>query len=112
MNQQHHVRMWNVLGWNVRGLNAVKKWDSVKNKIVQANCDIICLQKTKKESFDQAFLRKILPPCFDEFLSAPSVGASRGLLIAWKSQLFFGSLKFINGFSIAVEFTSKFDEAT
>lgn len=76
------VRMWTILCWNVRDLNAVRKWDSIRNKIVEADCDIICLQETKKESIDQAFLRKILPPTLDEFLFVPSAGASGGLLVA------------------------------
>jgi len=75
-------RSWNVLCWNVRGLNAVRKWDSIKNKVLNTNCDIICFQETKKETMDQAFVRKILPPTFDDFLFVPSVGASGGLLVA------------------------------
>lgn len=106
------VRIWNVLCWNVRGLNAVRKWDSVKNKIAGAGCDIICLQETKKEHLDQVFLRKILPISFDDFLFVPSVGASGGLLVAWKSQLFSGSQKLVSGFSLTVEFTSKLDDST
>ena len=31
-------RSWNVLCWNVRGLNAVRKWDSIKNKVLNTNC--------------------------------------------------------------------------
>lgn len=109
---QNHVRMWNVLCWNVRGLNAVKKWDSVKNKVLQANCEIICLQETKIQNLDLAFLRKIFPPCFDDFLYVPSVGASGGVLTAWNSQLFSGTLRIISGFGIGVEFSSKFDDSS
>ena len=100
-------RSWNVLCWNVRGLNAVRKWDSIKNKVLNTNCDIICFQETKKETMDQAFVRKILPPTFDDFLFVPSVGASGGLLVAWKSTLFIASIKLTCGFALATEFTSK-----
>lgn len=110
MNQLS-VRNWNVLCWNVRGLNASRKWDSVKNKVLCANCGIICFQETKKESFDQTFIKKILLPNFDEFIYVPSVGASGGLLVAWKSQLFSRTIKIISGFSVAVELCSKHDES-
>lgn len=53
-----------------------------------------------------------MPPSFDEFLFVPSIGASGGLLVAWKSQLFVGILKIVTGFSIAVEFISKLDDSS
>ena len=49
---------------------------------MEANCDIICFQETKKDNFDQGFLRKVLPASFDAYVFAPSVGASGGLLVA------------------------------
>lgn len=74
---------------------------------MEANCDIICFQETKKDNFDQGILRKVLPASFDAYVFAPSVGASGGLLVAWKSNLFYGSLKFSTGFALAVQFISK-----
>jgi len=68
--------------WNVRGINSSWKWDPVRNKISEAQCDIFCLQETKKESFDIPFLREICPPSFDAFDFLPSMGALRGILIA------------------------------
>jgi len=109
MNQSLN-RNWLVLCWNVRGLNAARKWDSVKNKVLNSNCDIVCFQETKKDDFDQAFLRNILPPAFDERLFVPSVGASGGLLVAWKSIFFAGSLRFSCGYALALDFTSKHND--
>lgn len=74
----NNSRNWNVLSWNVRGINATWKWDAVRNKILQSACDIFCLQETKKETFDASFLRKICPACFDSFEFLPSIGASGG----------------------------------
>lgn len=84
----------------------------MKNKVLEANCEIVCVQEIKKEGFDSAFLRKILPPSFDDLLYVPSVGASGGILVAWKSQFFSGNFLSSNGFSLAVQFTSKIDEST
>lgn len=50
---------WNILCWNVRGINSDKKWDAVRDRVVESMCDIICLQETKKQSFDLLFLKKI-----------------------------------------------------
>ena len=71
----NHNRNWNVLYWNVRGQNASRKWDSIRNKVLESNCDIVCFQETKKDSFDVSFIRKLLPVAFDDFLFVPSVGA-------------------------------------
>lgn len=54
----NHTRKWNVLCWNIRGLNDVRKWDAVRNKVVQANCDVVCFQETKRASFDGGFSEK------------------------------------------------------
>lgn len=77
-----------VLCWNIRGLNSNKKWDSIRDKIVESQCDIICLQETKKELFDLAFVKKFCSPAFDAFEYLPSVRASGGIITIWKSSFF------------------------
>ena len=47
---------WNVLFWNIRGINATDKWDDVKQKIEESACAIVCLQETKRA----ALIRPIL----------------------------------------------------
>lgn len=70
-------------------------------------CDVICLQETKKESFDDAFVRNFCPPAFDQYVVLPSVGASGGAIIIWKSHLFHGSLIFQNSYALSVELNSR-----
>jgi len=69
-------RNWNILCWNIRGLNASYKHDAVRNKIDQSGCSIICLQETKIQSFDLPLIRKFAPKCFDKFDYVASHGAS------------------------------------
>lgn len=76
-NQKY--REWKVLSWNVRGLNSDHKWDIIKSKVVESQCDIICLQETKKETFNDAFIRNICPAGFDRYEFLPSIGASGGM---------------------------------
>jgi hypothetical protein len=47
----HHA--WNVLCWNVRGMNDKEKWDSIRNKIDESNANIFSIknQKIKFRSF-------------------------------------------------------------
>jgi exonuclease III len=107
----NNVRNWVVLSWNVRGVNATWKWDAVKNKILQSACDIVCLQETKKEMFDLHFLKNVCPSCFNCFEYLPSVGASGGILVAWKVSLFSRAKIYSNCYSLTVEFTSNHNDA-
>jgi hypothetical protein len=43
--------------------------------------------------------------------SLPSIGASGGLIIIWKSTQLIGSLCFTNDYAILVDFQSKFDQS-
>ena len=89
-------RNWSVLCWNIRGINASKKWDALKDKVLEVGCHIVCLQETKREAFDSLFVRKFLPPNFDGLVFVPSVGASGGILTAWKTSFLQGTLIFSN----------------
>jgi hypothetical protein len=44
-------RKWMVLCWNVCDLSVENRQREVRSKIVECECDIICLQETKCESF-------------------------------------------------------------
>lgn len=80
--------VWNILCWNVRGLNSDDKCLALGNKIDEAGCSIICLQETKKETFDHSFIRKCCPRRFDKFEFIPSREASGGLVTIWCSSYF------------------------
>jgi exonuclease III len=81
-------RNWRVLCWNVRGLNANDRQRSVRAKIEECSCDIVCLQETKCDSVDWRFIHKFAPKRFDNFTFSPSVGASGGMivLLSWFRQ--------------------------
>jgi exonuclease III len=82
MNQSSVIninsRAWNVLCWNVRGINDKEKWNSIRNKIEESGANIFCLQETKREAFDIQYVRKFAPKCFDKFDYCPSLGGIGG----------------------------------
>ena len=69
------------------------------------------LQETKREHFDDQFLRNICPPSFDKFVYLPSIGASGGSVIVWKSIHFQGNLVFENSYAQFVELFPLHDNA-
>lgn len=51
---------------------------------------------TKREHFDSTYLRNFCPSSLDSFEFLPSVGASGGILVVWKSSRFLGRKVFQN----------------
>ena len=81
---------WNILCWNVRGINAMEKCDAVRDKIEESACSVVCLQETKREHFEMSFIRKFAPRRFDHFDYIPSVGASGGGSLCFGTAPSFG----------------------
>jgi exonuclease III len=96
MDNSHH-RNWNVLNWNVRGLNASDKCNALRDKIEESSCAIYCIQETKIQSLEPSAIRKFAPKRFNKFAYVPSQGASGGLL---------GEVLSSSKFQIIVRFTS------
>lgn len=85
-------------------MNSDKKWNSIRDKIIESRSEIVCLQETKKEIIDINFIKNFCPQAYDSFEYLPSIGASGVILVVWKSSAFLG---FSNQYAILVEFTSK-----
>jgi endonuclease/exonuclease/phosphatase family metal-dependent hydrolase len=100
------VRLWNILCWNIRGLNGDDKWPSIRNKIEESSAAVICLQETKMTSFDNTSIRSFAPKRFNHFVCVPSIGASGGLLVLWNSSVFAGTIILQESFAVVVRFTS------
>lgn len=98
-----------ILFWNIRGLNSQEKWDAIRNKISESACQILCLQETKRESFDAFYIKKFCPRSMDQFAFFPSVGASGGILTVWNGSVFNGSVIQANSYAVTVKLTSRLD---
>jgi mannosylglycoprotein endo-beta-mannosidase len=100
-------KSWNVLCWNIRGMNADTKLLSLRQKIEESGCQVFCVQETKKQNFSLADIRTFAPKHFDAFAFSPSRGASAGILVVWTSKVFLGTPGEINSFSVTVNFVSR-----
>ena len=89
---QNSVRDWKVFCWNVHGLNSDARQRAVREKIDESSSPIVCLQETKCTHIDQRLLRKFCPRHYDNFVYAPSTGASGSIVIVWNSAIFSGQL--------------------
>jgi exonuclease III len=93
-----------VIIWNVRGLNSTGRQDAVRTFVDSARVDVVCLQETKMTSITQRKIISMLGAEFSEFNYLPSVGASGGILMAWKRGVQVTSLRREDNHSISVQF--------
>lgn len=100
-----------ILFWNIRGVNSQQKWDAIREKINESACHIIYLQETKREYFDNFYIKNFCPRNLDIFAFAPSIGASRGLLTVWNSGMFDGSIVQACAYGLTVKFTCRADNS-
>ena len=100
-------KSWNVLCWNVRGLNSDARQRAVRQKLDESQCAVACFRETKCASFDLRSIRSFCPKRFDIFAFSPFEGASGVILVVWNSSIFWGTVIEIQPFAILVEFASK-----
>jgi exonuclease III len=76
-----------IVCWNVRGLNGSARQDVVRCLVDSVKADVVCLQETKMSVFSRLFVFRLLGSEFQNFVFTPSVGASGGILVAWKNNI-------------------------
>ena len=97
----------NILCWNVRGLNSRARQDEVHTLVNSSRVDVVCLQETKMAAVSRGTLLSMLGSDFSYFIELPSIGASGGILIAWRHGLGQASASRIDQYSVSVEFSPR-----
>jgi exonuclease III len=105
----NNTRQFNILVWNIRGINSQAKWDAIRAKIAESSCQVLCLQETKRELFDSLYLKKFCPKHLNCFAFSPSVGASGGIITIWNGKIFDGTVVHSNGYYVTMKFVNKLD---
>ncbi|KAL8509574.1 hypothetical protein ACS0TY_016699 [Phlomoides rotata] len=77
-----------ILSLNARGTNSSRKRKSIKELIKDTKADFVCLQETKREVVTVSFCEELWPGKEFKWIYSGSNGASGGLLILWKKQVF------------------------
>lgn len=90
---------------DVHGLNSETRQRTVREKISESQCAVACLQETKLSNCPCSLIKSICPMGFDQFIESPSRGASGGILIVWRSDIFKGALIEVKPFGIVISFT-------
>lgn len=101
-------RNWGICNWNLRGINSQERCDDIANKVNESNCNILCLQETKREHFDSAYIRKFCPRRMNQFIYEPSIGNSGGIITIWNGNAFDGRVICQSRFQVTVELKCNF----
>lgn len=89
----------------MRGLNSVTHQDSVRVVVNSAAIDMVCLQETKMEVVSRRLILSMLGSDSDNNVTfLTSVGASGGILMAWRTKLGAVGATKIDSFSVSVQF--------
>jgi exonuclease III len=106
MMESHNRRSWNILNWNIMGVNSDDKCNAVRAKIEETACAIFCLQETKRQHFDHSSVRKLAPKRFSKYAFVPSEGTSGSILVGWNNSVFDGKVLYSSKFAITIQFTA------
>ena len=69
-----------ILSYNFRGLGRGIKWAVIRRINMKHKVDIVCIQETKKESFEKRICQSMWGDSFVSWDFVPSIQASGGLL--------------------------------
>jgi exonuclease III len=105
-------REWKILCWHMRGLNSQIKWTSIRSKILESSCDIICLQETKRKIFNHAYLKNFFLLNLIALNTPHPLAHQGGTIVTWKSSRFLGQVVFQNVFAMSMEFVYVFSGAS
>lgn len=77
-----------IMSWNVRGLNAPAKCLTVRETIATTTYHIACLQETKLQNIDVALANLLGGPRLNQFIYKPASGTKGGILLLWDDRVF------------------------
>jgi exonuclease III len=64
--------LFEILCWNVRGLNDPAKRDAVREFVASLRVSIVCLQETRLNVMDDFLVMQCLGPSFDGYVYVPA----------------------------------------
>jgi len=76
----------NILSYNIRGLGRGIKWASIRNLVGKLKVDLLCLQETKRDSFDKAACQALWAHPDIAWEWHPAVNTAGGLLCVWNNK--------------------------
>jgi exonuclease III len=94
-----------IMFWNVQRLNSLAKQNVVRIMVDSVKVNVVCLQEMKMGQIARRTILSMLGSEFDNnFVFLPSMGASGGVLIAWRAALGTMAASRTDSFSASIQF--------
>lgn len=91
----------NIFIWNARGLNMSARRAVVREFLSQERVSVVCLVETKLSDLCIAWANELLGMAFD-YVCLPSMGASGGIVVAWRREDWLVSAHACHAYSVTV----------
>jgi exonuclease III len=78
---------YNILTWNVKGLNEDRKRLKIRNLLSKWKVDIACFQETKLQMIFNQLVQSLWRCPYKEWCHVASNGASGGILLMWDRKV-------------------------
>lgn len=91
----------NIMIWNVRGLNRRARRCVVHEFVLQERVCLLCLLETKIAALFEPWANELMGSDFD-YCCVPAQGASGGIVVAWRRDLWLASQTSCRSFSASV----------
>ena len=75
-----------ILSWNVRGVNDPEKRKVIRNFIRTQRVDLVCLQETKIQGMNKAYVHSIGVGRFLDWKALDAEGTAGGILVFWDKR--------------------------
>jgi exonuclease III len=100
----------NILVWNAHGLNSRARRDVVCEFVAQQQATVVCLVETKLPVISASMANDLMPMALD-YVCLPSVGASSGIVVAWRSDAWLALGRECRVFSVMLSLQSSLAES-
>jgi hypothetical protein len=96
------AKNYNIMVWNVRGLNNPSRRTAVCVAVGQAAASVVCASESKLETILRYVVSESFGPRFDGFAYLPAVGTAGGVVLAWCSEDVRVLSSRVDGFSVSI----------
>lgn len=100
----------NILSWNVRGLNRIRKRRVIKSLLLEWKTDIVCLQESKIQG--DIIVRELWGHRWVKYTQLEVSGIRGGIIVMWDGRVWEGEVVCIGAHTITCKFSGKTQEYT
>ncbi|XP_070047419.1 uncharacterized protein [Nicotiana tomentosiformis] len=97
----------NIISWNVRGLNRIRKRRVINSLILRWKTEIICFQESKLEGDIREKVKELWGNRWVKFAQLQASGTRGGIVVMWDGRMWKGKVCCVGAHTITCKFSGK-----